>query len=133
MAPRGPSGEESRPLSPHEALFVEALASGLSLKEAAKTASISYRTGKRWHRTERIASAVERRQTENFAAARAILVAASADAARYLTDIAGKGTPDAARVAACKAIIHTAADLSEWADIDERLRAVEGKHHEETR
>jgi hypothetical protein len=46
-----------------------------------------------------------------------------------LTDIAGKGTPDAARVAACRTIIHTAADLSELADIDARLDALEAQGH----
>jgi hypothetical protein len=121
MAPLGPD----RPLSPREQQFAEAVARGFTLKEAGKTASIGYRTAKRWAKLGRIRSAAERLANENFAAARAILTAASSQAARNLADIADAGSPDAARVSAAKAILGLSAELSELADLRERIEALE--------
>ena len=123
MAPFG----TERPLSPREAQFAEALARGLTLKEAGKAASIGYRTAKRWSKSGRIQAAVERRTSENFAAARAILVAASSQVARNLADIAATGVPDAARVSACRAVLGLAAEMNELADLRERIEALEGQ------
>jgi hypothetical protein len=119
-----PFGTE-RPLSPREQQFAEAVARGLTLKEAGKSASIGYRTAKRWWKVERIRSASERLASENFAAARAILTAASSQAARNLADIADRGAPDAARVSAAKAILGLSAELSELADLRQRIEALE--------
>lgn len=119
--------------SPREGQLVEALALGLSLKEAAKCASISYATAKRWWKTERIRAAVERRHSESFAAARAIVVAGAADAARALSEIAAMGRSDSARVQACRTILSTARELVELASLDARISALEsaeGDHRE---
>jgi hypothetical protein len=119
-----PFGTE-RPLSPREQQFAEAVARGLTLKEAGKSASIGYRTAKRWAKSGRIQASIERRTSENFAAARAILTAASSQAARNLADIADAGTPDASRVAACRAILVFATEMSELQSLRERISALE--------
>ena len=68
-----------------------------------------------------------------MALGKAVLISSVARLTRVLVAI-GEGTvpPDAARITAIRIVLDTAIGLSEWADIDERLRAVEEVHHEKT-
>jgi hypothetical protein len=131
VAPSGTSGAESEDdpegLTPQEVAFVDALASGASLQDGATAAGISYRSAKRWHHKDHIAAAIRTRVSENFSQARAVLAAGASRAARQLTSLADTAEPDAARIAACKAVIENASKLGELQDIETLLAELEAQ------
>jgi len=131
VALSGPVGDESETdpegLTPQETAFVDALAAGDGLRNGATAAGISYRSAKRWHRKDHIATAIRSRVSENFSQARAVLAAGASRAARQLTNLADTAEPDAARIAACKAVIENAATLGELQEVSDRLAELESR------
>jgi hypothetical protein len=113
-------------LNPREILFVDALALGGTLGDAATAASISARSGRRWKAKPEIAGAIRARMLENVAVGRAILAAGMAKAASGLVAMASGETPaEAARVSACKAVTEGAVKLCELADLQAQLAEVQ--------
>ena len=131
VSPDGPACDESADdpegLTVPETAFVDALAAGGSLQDGATAAGISYRSAKRWHHKDHIAAAIRTRVSENFSQARAVLAAGASRAARQLTTLADTAAPDAARIAACKAVIENASKLGELQDIETLLAELEAQ------
>ncbi len=130
VSPVGPgrddNGQQGEALTPAETRFVDAIASGGSLSDGATAAGISYRSAKRWHRKAHIQAAIKARVSESLSQARAVLASGSARAARGLVDMAdGTAEAHAARVAAARAVIESAAKLSEQTDLEERIAELE--------
>jgi hypothetical protein len=123
-------------LNPREVLFVDALALGRTLGDAAMAASISARSGRRWKSKPAIAEAIRARMTENIAVGRAILAAGMAKAATALVAMAGgEAVADAPRVSAARAVVEGASKLVAIDEMVARLAQLEAQvaAHEETR
>ena len=130
VAPNGPDLRECpeavKPLSGRELRFVEALAGGDGLSQAATAAGVSYRTARRWKVKPRIVAAVRSRVNENIAIGRAILAGGMAKASRALVSMAdGSVAAEAARVSACRAVVEAAARLVALEEIESRLVELE--------
>jgi nitrous oxidase accessory protein NosD len=115
-------------LDPREILFVDALALGHTLGDAATAASISARSGRRWKAKPAIAEAIRARMTENIAVGRAILAAGMSKAATGLVAMAsGEAVADSARVSACRAVMEASIKLVELDELVARLEQLEGQ------
>jgi phage terminase small subunit len=115
-------------LNPREILFVDALALGHTLGDAAIAASISARSGRRWKAKPEIAAAIRVRMTENIAVGRAILAAGMSKAATGLVAMAsGEAVADSARVSACRAVVENATKLVEIDEMTARLEQLEAQ------
>jgi hypothetical protein len=121
-------------LTAREIRFVDALAIGRTLGDAATSARISSRSGRRWKAKPHIAEAVRARLSENIAVGRAILAAGMSRAATGLVAMAsGDVRPDAARVSACRAVTEGAVKLVEMEELQTRLAEVEAQLAEHAR
>jgi phage terminase small subunit len=117
------AGEE---LNPREILFVDGLALGRTLGDAATAAGISARSGRRWKTKPEIAAAIRVRMSENIAVGRAILAAGMSKAATGLVAMAsGEALADSARVSACRAVVENATKLIEIDEMVARLEQLE--------
>jgi hypothetical protein len=115
-------------LNPREILFVDALALGHTLGDAATAASISTRSGRRWKAKPAIAESIRTRMIENVAVGRAILAAGMSKAATGLVAMAsGEAIPDSARVSACRAVVEGAVKLVEIDELVARLAQLEAR------
>lgn len=113
-------------LSPREAMLADELAAGSTLAQAAKAASISERSARRWKAKPAIADAIRVRLSENTAVGRAVLSSGMARAARALVAMAaGTEEADAARVSACRAVTDGAVKLLEIDGMVARLAQLE--------
>lgn len=122
---RDDDGTDDR-LPPRELLFVEQLASGASLADAAKGIGLSARSARRWKTKPHIAEAVRARVAENVSVGRAILAAGMSKAATALVGMAsGVADAESARVAACKAVVDSATRALEAEEIEARLAELE--------
>lgn len=120
-------GDAPKGISPLETRFVDLVAGGSSMDEAATALGKSARSLRRWKRRPEIASAIRERTDESMALARATLASAANRAARELERLATTATPDGARIAACRAVIENAAKLGEVRKIEELLAELEGR------
>lgn len=115
-------------LNPREILFVDALALGHTLGDAATAARISARSGRRWKTKPEIAAAIRVRMTENISVGRAILAAGMSKAATALVAMAsGEAVADSARVSACRAVVEGASKLLEIDGMVARLAQLEAR------
>ena len=115
-------------LNPREVMFVDALALGCTLGDAATAASISARSGRRWKTKPEIAAAIRVRMTENISVGRAILAAGMSRAATALVAMAsGEAFTCSARVSACRAIVESATKLVEIDELAARLEQLEAR------
>jgi hypothetical protein len=120
--------EAGEALNPREILFVDALALGRTLGDAATAASISARSGRRWKAKPPIAEAIRARMTENIAVGRAILAAGMSKAATGLVAMAsGDAVADSARVSACRTVVESATKLVEIDEMVARLAQLEAR------
>jgi phage terminase small subunit len=119
-------GKEGEPrLSPRETRFVDALAAGETSCQAAKVASVSDRTGRRWRLRPEIQAAVRSRLNDSLASARAILAQGSARAARSLVDMSdGESDATSPKVAASRAVIDQATALASIEDLQAEVEAI---------
>ena len=121
--------EEDEPadtLSVRQTRFVDELASGSSLADAATAVGISSRSARRWRKKSEIAEAVRARLSENVSMARAILSAGASKAASGLVDMAsGKAPAESARVSAARGVLESTMKLTELEDVVERLAKLE--------
>jgi hypothetical protein len=117
-----------------DAALALALARGLTIARAAKTAGVSEATAYRRLREEPFRQTVRDLRTQMTAEAVGVLAAASADAARTLTMLATKSKREEIALAAARAVLDQAARLREQTDLAQELadlRAmVEGRNHE---
>jgi hypothetical protein len=115
-------------LDPREILFVDALALGCTLADAATAARISARSGRRWKAKPEIAVAIRVRISENIAVGRAILAAGMSKAATGLVSMAsGEAAAESARVSACRAVVEAATKLVEIDELVARLAQIEDR------
>jgi phage terminase small subunit len=131
-APGGPAAgkddDSPEALTAPEMLFVETLAAGESLADAAKAAGVSYRTARRWKGRPEIASAIRERTTEALALGRAVLASGMARAARGLVAMAdGTAPAESPRVSACRAVVEGAVSLAEMEELEARLSELEAR------
>ena len=109
-----------------ELRFVDAIASGASLEDAATAAGKSTRTLRRWKKRPEIASAIKDRATEQVALGRAVLAAGMGRASHALVGMAdGTTKAEPARVSAARAVVETTAKLVELEDVQTRLAELE--------
>lgn len=112
-------------LSPEKTRFVEAIAEGKSVADAAMAAERSARTGRRWKAEPEVAAAIRARLTENLAQARAVLASGAARAARSLVDMAdGTKAADAPTVSAARAVVESVGRLVELHELEQDLAEV---------
>jgi phage terminase small subunit len=111
-----------------ETIFVDSLASGLSIADSADKAGFSYMTGRRYHKRPEIKAAVRERSREAIQAGARVLSQRSHGAAQALADMAeDKKDANPARVAACKAVLEIGLRVVEIDGMQERLEAVEAQ------
>jgi phage terminase small subunit len=121
-------------LTARQRRWLDVVASGGSLGDAATAAGVSERSGRRWKALPEIKSALRERGVEQVALGKAIFLAGFAKAARALVDMSGgDAEPNASRIAACRAVTDAAVYLGRDANIEERLDAIEaqGGQHED--
>jgi hypothetical protein len=122
----GENDDSDEVLTTPEILFVEAVATGESLADAAKASGVSYRTARRWKVRPEIASAIRERTTEALALGRAVLASGMARAARGLVAMAdGTASAESPRVSACRAVIEGAVSLAEVEELLIRVAELE--------
>jgi hypothetical protein len=119
--------EDTERLSPLENRFVLLVAEGSTTDEAATTLGKSARTLRRWKRRPDIAEAIRARSDEQMTIARAVLSSGAVRAARELSRLAEKATPDHARVSACRVILERATEQAEIAELEVKLAELEQK------
>jgi hypothetical protein len=108
--------------------FVELIASGQTMRGAAKELQRSQRSLRRWKTQPAVKAAIRDRLSENLARAWAILSAGAGEAASALVGMAsGSKAPDAARCSAARAVLESATKLGEGEEFSERLAAVEAR------
>ena len=117
--------DETDGLSVQELRFVDMSASGSPMEEMAAALGVCSRTLRRWKLKPLVATAIRDRTTESMALARATLASAANRAARELDRLCSEAEPDAARIAACKAVIENATKLGELQEISDRLGELE--------
>jgi hypothetical protein len=132
LAQTGPAqedeGQDPEGLDGRENAFVDAVASGHSLKDGATAAGIGYRTAKRWHKRPEIVAAIRLRVSENLAQARAVLASGASRAARSLVDMSdGARVADAPTVSAARAVVEAASRLVEVEEMERRLSELEAR------
>lgn len=112
-----------------------ALARGASVAEAAKAAGVDSRTVVRWRTLPEFTEAVQTIVADAFADTVAVLSHSSADAARYLTDVAaGRVECDGGRVNACRLVLTIGPSFRDHVEFAAQLleleRAIEeGNNH----
>jgi hypothetical protein len=125
-ADAGPD-DEAR-LSPREVRFCEALAAGEPPCHAAELAGVTTRTGRRWRQRPEIQAAVRSRLNDSLGSARAILAQGSARAARSLVDMSdGESDATSPKVAASRAVIESATNLTAVQELEARLAELEAR------
>jgi hypothetical protein len=121
-----PEGDEV--LNALELRFVDAIASGASLEDAAKVTGRSTRTLRRWKKRPEIAAAIKDRASEQVALGRAVLAAGMGRASHALVGMAdGTTKAEPARVSAARAVVETTAKLVELEDVQTRLAELEAR------
>ncbi len=115
-------------ISPRQALFVASLALGKSRAEAARFASVSERTGKRWASLPTVRAELRSAQAEMMARA-AHLAASEASASLHaLADVRDDGeAPVSVRVMACRALLENCRALHEDFGLSERIAELESE------
>ena len=118
--------EQGETLDARELRFVDLVASGSTLGDAATAIGIGYRTARRWKKRPEIVSAIKDRASEQVALGRAVLAAGMGRAARSLVDMAdGQAKAEPARVSAARAVVEVTARLVELETVNERLAQLE--------
>jgi hypothetical protein len=107
-----------------ELKFVDLSAKGDAMESMAQELGVCSRTLRRWKRRPEVAAAIRDRTTEAMSLARAVLAAGANRAARELEELCVSATPDAARIAACKAVIENATKLAELEDLKAELAEI---------
>ena len=121
-----PEGDEV--LNALELRFVDAIASGATLEDAATATGRSTRTLRRWKKRPEIASAIKDRASEQVALGRAVLAAGMGRASHALVHMAdGTVEASAPRVSAARAVVETTAKLVELEDVQVRLAELEAR------
>jgi hypothetical protein len=123
----GDPAEEAGGLSALELRFVDLVAGGASMDEAATALGKSTRTLRRWKSRPKIASAIRARTQESMSLARATLASAANRAARELDRLCSKAKPDAARVAACRAVLENSERLGELQELQDLVAELEAR------
>jgi Spy/CpxP family protein refolding chaperone len=127
-----PDGDaDAETLSPLELQFIDLVVGGAAMDEAATALGKSPRTLRRWKRQPKIAEAIRERATELMALARATLASAANRAARELDKLASSAKPDAARIAACRAVLENATKFGELEALEARLAELEARLNEQ--
>jgi hypothetical protein len=113
-------GENS--LSAQEIRFADALATGATPREAAKSVGISERTGRRWRQKVEIMAAIRARLNDAIAVGRSILASGHAQAATAIVGMAGGAVPaESSRIAACRVVIESNEKWGELAEVKAEL------------
>jgi ATP-dependent helicase YprA (DUF1998 family) len=128
-----PVVSENRPLSPDredafdakELTFIEATASGESIKRAAELAGFAYTTARRFRRRSDVIEAVRALAREAIQAGTLSLGQGAADAARSLRAIAtGDEAAEGPRVSACRSILEIGLKVVELEDVQEQIAEI---------
>ncbi len=118
-------------LTPRETLFVDEVASGKTLGDAATALGMSARSARRWRTKPHIAAAIRARVAENVGSARAILAAGATRAAAALVNMSDGTVPaEAAKVSAARAVVEAATQAVEADVIEARLVELETRLQE---
>jgi len=121
-------------LSAREGAFVAALASGMSVIEAAKSLGVTERTARRWYAKPLVRGALKETQAAALDGASRRLSAGADEALDVLRDVMqDKSQSGAVRIRAAQAWIDTMFRARELGDIEERVRALEEAIHERAR
>jgi hypothetical protein len=102
-----------------------ALASGLTLAEAARRGKVGTTTLKRWNREPPFARRVSELRAEMTARALGRLVESMSGAADTLGFLARKAKQEAVRLAAARAVLELGTKLRESVELEERIIALE--------
>jgi hypothetical protein len=114
--------EQGETLDARELRFVDLVASGSTLGDAATEIGIGYRTARRWKKRAEIATAIRDRASEQVALGRAVLAAGMGRAARSLVDMSdGKTKAEPGKVAAAKAVVESTTKLVEVERVQEEI------------
>jgi hypothetical protein len=117
--------EQGETLDARELRFVDLVASGSTLGDAATEIGIGYRTARRWKKRPEVAAAIKDRASEQVALGRAVLAAGMGRAARALVDMSdGKTKAEAARVSAAKAVVESTTKLVEVEEMRAEMEAI---------
>lgn len=113
-------------LDPLKARLVQLLMQGATIPEAAADIGRSERRLRVWRKEPAVKAALKQLMGEAMGRARVVLTSGALHAATALVEMAdGSASPDMARVAACKAVLDTAARLSEVEDLADRIDDLE--------
>ena len=121
-----PEGEKV--LNALELRFVELIASGISYEDTGAQIGRAPRTCRRWSKRPEIIAAVKARANEQVSGARAILTSGMSRAARSLVSMSD-GATDATspKVAASRAVIAEATNLTAVEELTQRLERLEAQ------
>ena len=126
VEPEGDAPEADEVLTVVELRFVDAIASGASLEDAATATGRSTRTLRRWKKRPEIVAAIKDRASEQVALGRAVLAAGMGRASHALVAMAdGTEEAESARVSACRAVVEGASKLLEIDGMVARLAQLE--------
>jgi hypothetical protein len=121
-----PEGEEV--LNALELRFVELIAAGTSYEDTGAQIGRSPRTCRRWSKRPEIAAAVKTRASEQVCGARAILTSGMSRAARSLVAMSdGASDATSPKVAASRAVISEATNLTAVEELTQRLERLEAQ------
>lgn len=118
--------EADEVLNALELRAVELIAAGYSYEDTSAQIGRSPRTCRRWSRRPEIAAAVKARANEQVSGARAILTSGMSRAARSLVAMSdGASDATSPKVAASRAVIAEATNLTAVEDLTQRLERLE--------
>lgn len=127
-------GQAPEAFTTQEAAFVDALASGKTIREAAKANGIAYNTARRWRRRPEIQAAIRELARDAVQSGTLALGQGARVAAKTLRAIAsGKAQASGPRVTACRAILEIGLRVLEVEELEERVAALEAKLTANTR
>jgi len=125
---RPKSASNGQRVTPRQALFVAGLALGKSRAEAARFASVSERTGRRWALLPVVRAELRSAQAEMMARAAHLAASEAAESVRALADVRDDDeAPVSVRVMACRALLENCRALHEDFGLSERLAELESE------
>jgi hypothetical protein len=122
----GVETDEREALTAQELAFVEALARGDTIREAAEANHLAYSTGRRWRRRPELQAAIRELARDAVQAGTLALGQGAKTAATTLRQIAaGKARAAGPRVTACRAILEIGLRVLEVEELEARVQALE--------
>src|SRR5690242_1972308 len=119
-----PKHAEAKDLSPKQTAFIEVLLMGNTIKAAGQEAGVSVRTASVWIRLPQVRDELKRLQDESLGRALRMISTVAPKAIRTLDRNMGQDRPDNIQVQAARALLAQIVPLSQFVDLEERLKAL---------